>query len=192
MKTSTTADKTVSSIRCSAAAAARNQNSACPFICIFIIEMKYAFIILAIFFSATPHAQQKKLITDVESIFTAAEINRIDSLLQDYHKRTGHFVVVCTDTLDISTDAYRDSLVEIYTPESLHKPYALFLLLSRRNSWVFLVSNELTKELPNITEELYKIVGYGIPFLKEKKIEEAVTIISIKSMEFLDALPPRE
>lgn len=153
--------------------------------------MKYAFIILVTFLSSALHAQQKKLITDVESIFTVAESNRIDSMLQDYHKRSGNYVIICTDTLDISTDAYKDSLVEVYTPESIQKPYAFFLLLSRRNSKVFLVSNELTEEVPNLMDEIYKIVGYGIPALKEKKVEEAVTIISKKAMEFLDSLPPR-
>ncbi len=153
--------------------------------------MKYAFIILVTFLSSALHAQQKKLITDVESIFTAAEINRIDSVLQDYHKRSGNYVIVCTDTLDISTDAYKDSLVEIYTPASPKKPYALFLLLSRKNSLVYLASNELTKDVPNRLDEFLKIISYGVPALKEKKIEEAVTIISKKAMEFLDTLPPR-
>ncbi|MBL0153635.1 MAG: hypothetical protein IPP93_09140 [Chitinophagaceae bacterium] len=148
-------------------------------------------ILACLLFTANLNAQQPKLITDVELIFTAAEKGRIDSLLQDYHKRSGNYVVVCTDTLDISTDAYKDSLVEVYTPESIRKPYAFFLLLSRRNSRVFLVSNELTEEVPNLMDEIYKIVGYGIPALKEKKVEEAVTIISKKAMEFLDALPPR-
>lgn len=154
--------------------------------------MRNTIIILAcLLFSANLNAQQPKLITDVESIFTAAETHRIDSLLQDYHHRTGNFIVLCTDTLDVSTDAYKDSLVEIYTPASPKKPYALFLLLSRKNSLVYLASNELTKDVPNRLDEFLKIISYGVPALKEKKIEEAVTIISTKAMEFLDALPVR-
>jgi len=140
-------------------------------------------------FALAINAQQIKLVTDKESIFTSEEINRIDSLLQAYKQSSGNLVVVCTDSLDVSTKAYKDSLIAKYTKDDAQKPYAIFLLLSRKNSIVLLVSNDLTKDIPNRLEEFMKIVSYGVPALKEKKLEEGVTIICRKAMGFLDSLP---
>ncbi|MGZ4011726.1 MAG: hypothetical protein ACXVLF_12285 [Flavisolibacter sp.] len=161
------------------------------------------------------NAQQKVLVTDKEHLFTTEETSRIDSLLQGYYKKSGNLIVVCTDTLDVSTKTYKDSLIAVYTGDKLIKPYAIFLLLSRRNSKIQLESNELSrdslgkKDTIDLTkidneknekayvtegtkknlEEFMKIVSYGVPALKEKKREEGVTIICKKAMEFLDALP---
>lgn len=180
--------------------------------------MKKAFCIAALsFFFFCANAQQKKLVTDKEHLFTTEEINRIDSLLQSYNKKTGNLVVVCTDTLDVRTKIYKDSLIKIYTGDKPIRPYAIFLLLSRKKSIVQLESNELPKdssekkEATDLTklnsekneagnasedtkkglEEFMRIISYGLPALKEKKLEEGVTIICKKAMEFLDLLPKR-
>jgi hypothetical protein len=165
-------------------------------------------------------ATAQTLVTDKEHLFTTGEINRIDSMLQNYYKSTGNLIVVCTDTLDVATKMYKDSLIGFYTGNMLIKPYALFLLLSRKNSIIQLESNDLplskdssgkpdTIDLAKINTEkpesghlaadtkarlgeFMKIVGYGVPALKEKKREEGVTIICLKAMEFLDALPKKE
>jgi len=157
------------------------------------------------------------LVTDKEHLFTTEEVNRIDSMLQNYYKSSGNLIVVCTDTLDVTTKIYKDSLITFYTGSISKKPYALFLLLSRKNSVLQLESNEfsevnaekpdtidLTKDnaehpesgyLTEVTkerlEELMKIVSYGVPALKERRREEGVTIICKKAMEFLDALPKK-
>lgn len=136
-------------------------------------------------------AQQKKLVTDKETLFTKEEINRIDSMLQAYRQSSGNLVAVCTDSLDVTTNAYRDSLVSEYTKDDVQKPYAVFLLLSRKNGTVQLVSNELGKDIPYSVDDFIKIINYGVPALKEKKREEAVTIICKKIMELLDALPKK-
>ena len=135
------------------------------------------------------NAQQKKLVTDKESLFTKEEGIRIDSMLQAYKQSSGNLVVVCTDSLDVSTTVYKDSLVAEYSREDMHKTFALFLLLSRKNGLIQLVSNELTKDMPNRMEAFLKIVSYGIPSIKEKRREEGVTIICKKAKEFLDSLP---
>jgi len=151
------------------------------------------------------NATAQTLVTDKEHLFTKEEINRIDSLLQNYHKSSGNLIVVCTDTLDVTTKMYKDSLIGLYTGNMLVKPYVLFLLLSRKNSIIQLDSNDLLMDISRIKdttdlakmnteklEELAKIISYGVPALKEKKREEGVTIICSKAMEFLDALPKRE
>ena len=178
---------------------------------------KTVFVCTLLLFLFCANAQQKTLVTDKEHLFTKDEFGRIDTLLQGYQKRSGNLVVVCTDTLDIRTKAYKDSLIGLYTGDRLIKPYALFLLLSRKNSAIQLESNELDKdsfgkketieltktkgvnEPSYVTEhtkerlqQLMKILSYGLPSLKEKKLEEGVTIICQKSMEFLDALPKKE
>jgi len=181
--------------------------------------MKKTFCVSALSFSIICASAQKTiLVTDKEHLFTTGEISRIDNLLQDYNQRSGNLVVVCSDTLDVSTKSYKDSLIEVYTGDKPLKPYAIFVLLSRKNSLIQLQSNDLTKdslgkghttdaikidsgknetgdaseETKQKLEEFMKIVSYGIPALKEKKREEGVTIICRKAMEFLDALPKRE
>jgi hypothetical protein len=158
------------------------------------------------------------LLTDKEHLFTSEEIYRIDSMLQNYYKTSGNLIVVCTDTLDVSTKTYKDSLISLYTGNLPNKPYAVFLLLSRKNSIIQLESNDLSKDSsekkdtidlvkvnaekpPSIyptndtkerLDDFMKIVSYGVPALKEKKREEGVMIICKKAMEFLNALPKRE
>lgn len=176
--------------------------------------MKKAFCISAFsLFFLCANAQQKILVADKEHLFTTEEISRVDSLLQDYHKRSGNLVVVCTDTLDVSAKTYKDSLIKLYTGDKPIKPYAVFLLLSRKNSTVRLESNDLptdssvkkdltktekeqsvyiTEDRKEGLEEFMKIVTYGLPAFKEKKLEEGVTIICQKAMEFLDTLPKKE
>lgn len=170
------------------------------------------------FFFLCISAQQTLLVTDKEQLFTNEEISRINNLLQDYYKKTGNLIVVCTDSLDISAKAYKDSLIGLYTGNQPIKPYAVFLLLSRKNSAIRLESNELSNdslgkkdaiELAKMNTEsnqsadaiedarekfeaFMKIVSYGIPALKEKKREEGVTIICKKAMEFLDGLPKKQ
>lgn len=163
------------------------------------------------------NAQKRKLASDKEQLFTTEEINRLDSLLQGYYKKSGNLIVVCSDTLDVTTKMYKDSLIKEYIGDELIKPYAVFLLLSRRNSTIQLESNDLSTSSPGKEDtadpakknsekndsaylakksqetlnEFMKIISAGIPAFKEKKREERTTIICLKAMEFLDALPKR-
>ena len=88
--------------------------------------------------------KKRKLASDKEQLFTTEEINRLDSLLQGYYKKSGNLIVVCSDTLDVTTKMYKDSLIKEYIGDELIKPYAVFLLLSRRNSTIQLESNDLS------------------------------------------------
>lgn len=138
--------------------------------------------------SSAADAQSSKMIQDKERIFTEAEVLRLDSMLQQYHLQSGNFLLIVTDSLDISTDSYSGHFFREYGIDSNSKKAALALMLSRKNGLVFMAANKHLR--PFISQEqLIEMLNAGIPSLKEKRREEAARLICEKAMMLLATIP---
>ena len=126
------------------------------------------------------------LVFDRESIFTAEEAGRIDSLLQDYFHRSNKIVAVITDTADVSDKAFHSRSIQEIARNAPPKTAVILVLLSRRRSMVNLASSELGTGSPERFREFSEILAAGIPALKEKRREEGVTLMCMKAMQFLE------
>jgi uncharacterized membrane protein YgcG len=151
------------------------------------MTQKLIFLLPLLFFMHA-NSQQPKWVLDKENLLTAAEINRIDSALQRYHESTGKFIIVCTDTADITAQEYTDPIYSSYKEIIANQSYVYILMLSRKNQEV--ISNVSSKVAPYTDrEKLIKLMEPGFPLLKEQKREEAIMVICNNAVKFLDSLP---
>ena len=144
-------------------------------------------ILLTPFLITALQAQEQSLIQDREKIFTNEETHRIDSFLQIYRKKSGNLVAVYTDSSDISTNAFIETVYATYQSPGTDSSYSFILLMSRNNSLLFGSVNKHTSLFMN-DNLLLGLMESGFQLLKEKKTAEGVTIICTKAMEFFDSL----
>ena len=129
-------------------------------------------------------------VQDKEQLFTKDEVNRLDSMLQQYHQLTDKIVLIATDSADVNNPSYQNELFQQYFPDSTSKAWVLMLLMSRKSQKIMIVVSKPL--LPYISQQLLMdIIGTGIPSIKEKRREEGATIICKKAMEFLNGLPKK-
>jgi len=131
--------------------------------------------------------QEKSLVQDREGLFSPSGVVSMDSMLRDYQERMGIYILVVTDSADISKEGYSDLVFLEYGIQAKGKKEALVLSMSRRNSKVFVtVNRQLKKRLTE--QQVNGILEAGIPSLREKKPEEAAIIICRKAIDILDRL----
>lgn len=132
-------------------------------------------------------AQPSSFVHDREKIFAPELTARLDSSLRAYHERSGSYVIVTTDTADVSDNRYADAVARLYVSDTTIKTYIFQLLLSRTHSQVFITVNKHL--VPYISDDLFKeLLGAGIPLLREKKPGEASELITEKMIGFLDKI----
>ena len=149
---------------------------------------KYLTFFPGVLFFIAVTAQQKKLVLDHEKIFTAKEIAGLDGMLQQYRRSSGRIILICTDTVDVSSAQYATNLVNRFVKGDANKPYIFMLLLSKKKVMILASVNDKVK--PFIKERtLLDILDAGIPSFGEKKNEEGSKLICKKAMEFLNTLP---
>lgn len=151
--------------------------------------MKKLFVLFpGLLFFVMVTAQPKKLVYDQEKIFTDKEITGLDTMLQKYRDATGRIVLICTDTLNVSSQYYADNIVTQYVTDTANKPFMFMLLLSRKNQMILASVND--KVRPYIKERtLLEILDAGIPAFREKRSAEGSRLICKKAMAFLNTLP---
>ena len=149
---------------------------------------KYPALVLGLLFVIAVTAQQKKLVLDHEKIFTAKEIASLDSMLQQYRRRSGRIVLISTDTANVSTEQYATNLVNQFVKGNANKPYVFMLLLSKKKVMILASINDKVK--PFIKDRtLLDILDAGIPSFKENRTAEGSRLVCKKAMEFLNTLP---
>lgn len=112
----------------------------------------------------------------------------MDSMLQQYHKATGYYVLLSTDKANVNAKEYMNPLFENYFPDSTSNNSVFMLLMSRTHSSILIrVSKPL---LPHLTQQHFMdMLGAGVPALREKRTAEGTTLILQKAMEYLNQLP---
>lgn len=119
----------------------------------------------------------------------AAEIKEVDSLLRNYHQKTGnHVLVLTTDTLDgLGPEEYSIRFARQQQLGNAQNQKGFIFLMSRKNQLLYLVASDPLKDLVS-REKLMEIINEGIPALKEKRTAEGLVLICKKAMECLDKL----
>ena len=149
---------------------------------------KYFTFLISVAFLIQVNAQQPKWMLDNESLLTPSEINRIDSILQHYRVSTGKFIIVCTDTSNVTEQAYIEKIYKKYKDVFDPQDYVYILMLSRKHQTV--ISNVSKRVMPYINQEkLVRVMEPGFQLLKEQKREEAIIVICKNAMKLLDSLP---
>lgn len=133
--------------------------------------------------------QQKLFFHDNEKIFTATEIKQVDSVLRNYHQKTGnHVLVLTTDTLDgLGPEEYAIRFARQQPLSNTQNQKGFIFLMSRKNQLLYLVASDPLKALVS-REKLMEIINEGIPALKEKRTAEGLVQICKKAMECLNKL----
>ncbi|MBK9660538.1 MAG: TPM domain-containing protein [Chitinophagaceae bacterium] len=148
-------------------------------------------LLLALMMYSSLFAQSQTQVQDKENLFTSQEVQRIDSLLQAYRKKSGNLVVVYTVMADISAEGFATSVQMQYGSPATDSFYSFILLMSRKNSLLFASVNKYT--LPYVNEDLLlSLLESGFESLKQKRTAEGVTQICMKAIEFLEQLPKKQ
>ena len=148
--------------------------------------MKY-FISIALLMTVTNSIAQT-YVQDLEHLFTAEEVKRIDSVLSRYHQQTGNYLLLTTDSTNIDLPDYKNPLFAKFWPDESSGNAVLMLTMCRTHSKIkIFISKPLTVyfQLPQLAEMLNE----GLPYFKEKKREQAVMAVFQKAIQKLDALP---
>ena len=141
----------------------------------------------AIFLIITVQTQAQSYVLDMEKYLSAEEVARVDSMLAEFHKRTGKVVLMSTDSLNIHDPSYKNDLFSRYFPDSTSTEKVMMLVMSRKNQLVQITIGR--NLLPYFTEQkLTEMIFAGAPALQARRREEGVTIILRKAMEALEAL----
>ena len=153
--------------------------------------MKLLLFLFIPFVSTLPVAAQIVLVEDKEQLFTTGEIQRIDSMLQQFHQRTGYYVLLSTDSADINAKSYHNSLFELYFPDSSSTNFVLMLLMNRKHSNINIrFSKNLMSDISE--RDLIEMLNAGLPSFQQRKRAEGATLILQKAMEYLERRTPRK
>jgi uncharacterized membrane protein YgcG len=143
--------------------------------------------LLAIFLIITVQTHAQSYVLDIEKYLSAEEVARVDSMLAEFHKRTGNVVLMSTDSLNIQDPLYKNELFSRYYPDSTSSQKVMMLILSRKNQLVQITMGRNLQ--PFFAEQrITEMIFAGAPALQAKRREEGVTIILRKAMEALGAL----
>lgn len=145
---------------------------------------KFLFAILLI---SSVQVSAQLYVLDMEKYLAPEEIGRVDSMLADFHKRTGKVVLMSTDTLNVRDPLYSNELFRRYFPDTTSSEKVLILLMSRKNQLVQMTASKTL--LGKINDQmLLEMIRAGAPSLQAKRREEGVTIILKKAMEAMEKL----
>ena len=151
------------------------------------IPFANAIVVLSVFLLPQRLPAQKNFIRDAERIFSAEETARLDSLLTAVNARTGHYIIITTDTADISSGDYTERIARSFGPDTAQRVFIFQLLFSRHHSLVFVSANRHLKA--RLTEQqVQEILETGIPWLREKKPGWAAWTIAGKMNDWLELL----
>lgn len=148
--------------------------------------MKNVFLVIFLIIAIQTSAQSYVL--DQEQYLKPEEVARVDSMLSDFHKRTGTVLLMSTDSLNINSADYTNKIYQRYFPGTTSSNRVLMLLMSRKTQVVKMVASKpLTTFIDRM--QMLDMINAGAPSLRAKKGEEGVTLILKKAMEELDKLP---
>lgn len=155
------------------------------------MNKKNSVLITAVFLSGFLLPQilpaQKNFVRDAERIFSAEETARLDSFLTAVNARTGHYIIITTDTADISSGDYTERIARSFVPDTARRVFIFQLLFSRHHSLVFVSANRHLKA--HLTEQqILELLEVGVPWLREKKPGLAAWTIADKMNDWLELL----
>jgi uncharacterized membrane protein YgcG len=145
-----------------------------------------AFVLLPVLFISV-FALAQPMVQDREGLFSASGKASLDSMLQEYLKKSGIYVLVVSDSADVSNEGYTEAFMGEYGIKAKGKKMALALKMSRRHGSVTVSVNKALKQHMS-EQQVTEILNAGVPSLQEKNPEQAARLICEKAMAVLSQL----